>query len=192
MIIGVTGGIGAGKSVIVSFFKSWGANVIDVDKLGWTVLDEKKNEVVKAFGRRMLVKSKIDRKELGKIVFDSAQNKRLLDSIIHPQLLKRLKVEIEQAQSSDPRPLVVDCALIYEWKIESWFNKIILVKADYDKKLARLVKMGYELEEARARIEAQLPDDKKKADFVIENNENLQALEVWAHEIWKCIVSNSG
>ena len=56
MVIGVTGGIASGKSTVVSFFKEWGADIIDVDKLGWEVLESKQKEVIKVFGKEVLVK----------------------------------------------------------------------------------------------------------------------------------------
>ena len=207
MVIGLTGGIGAGKSTVASFFKEWGATIIDVDKLGSHILEQKRNEVIDAFGEDILSSSRpfakrreIDRKKLGKIVFSNLENKRLFDSIIHPPLILELKKQIESFRvksfSSIPQScgvkrltLVVDCALIYEWSIEGWFHKVILVKADYNKKLDRLLSMGYTQEEAKSRIEAQLSDNKKRADFVIENNGNLEILMKSAKVVWDKIIA---
>ena len=86
---------------------------------------------------------------------------------------------------------VVDCALIYEWRINNWFDKIILVASDYPKKLQRLMNSGCTQKEAEDRIHAQLPDSEKKktADWIIENNSNLRTLEQNAKRIWDSIVN---
>ena len=68
MVIGVSGGIASGKSTVVSFFKEWGADIIDVDKLGWEVLESKQKEVIKVFGKEVLVKKVSPRVILGRLL----------------------------------------------------------------------------------------------------------------------------
>lgn len=99
MVIGITGGIGSGKSTVAGFFEKWGANVIDVDKLGWRVLDEKQQEIKKVFGDKVFQDERIDRKKLGKIVFKSAEKKKIFDSIVHPPLIKELEKQISSLKS---------------------------------------------------------------------------------------------
>ena len=209
MIIGITGGIGSGKSTVVSFFKKWGAQVINVDKLGWSVLEEKQQEIKKAFGRQIFNGVKVNRRELGRIVFADPTKKRMLDSIIHPSLIKELKKQVASYKLLKPGRcddviastlsqlrgeslstlVVVDCALIYEWRIESWFDKIILVTSDYKNKLQRLISSGYTQKEAKDRIQVQLPDWEKTADWIIENNSDFKILEQNAKKIWNSIVN---
>ncbi len=203
MIIGVTGGIGSGKSTVAGFFEKWGAGVIDVDKLGWRVLDEKQQEIKKVFGDKVfqvhrsqtrfeiLRNGKIDRKKLGKIVFENPEKKKIFDLIVHPPLIKELKSQLSTLNSQLSTPVFVDCALIYEWRINNWFDKIILVTSDYPKKLQRLMNSGCTQKEAEDRIHAQLPDSEKKktADWIIENNSNLRTLEQNAKRIWDSIVN---
>ena len=214
MIIGVTGGIGSGKSTVVGFFKEWGALVIEVDKLGWEILESKQKEMVKEFGNEILtdgkevqpqeVQPQIDRKRLGKLVFSSPDNICKFNSIVHPPLIKELKNQIsnlkiqvsgsaEEVQPQKVPTIVVDCALIYEWKevqpqIEKWFDKIILVTSSYENKMQRLLKSGYTEEEASNRIHAQLPDEVKPADWVIENNNSLETLRDKAKAVWELLL----
>lgn len=187
MVIGVSGGIASGKSTVVSFFKEWGAYVIDVDKLGWQVLESKQKEVVKEFGNEMLVDGKINRKKLGQLVFADPDKKSKLDALIHPPLIEELKQEL--ARHKIHQIVVVDCALIYEWGIENWFDKIILVTSSYKNKLIRLLNLGYTKKEAENRIRAQLPDKVKTPDWSIKNNGSLVALRAKAKTIWKTILS---
>ncbi len=208
MIIGITGGIGSGKSTVAGFFEKWGASVIDVDKLGWRVLEEKQQEIKKVFGDKVFQDSssrpsrldrarrgprngRIDRKKLGKIVFENPEKKKIFDSIIHPLLIKKLRKQLLTLNSQLSTPVVVDCALIYEWRINNWFDKIILVTSDYKKKLQRLMDSGYTQKEAEDRIHSQLPDSEKKktADWIIENNSNLRTLGQNAKRIWDSIVN---
>jgi dephospho-CoA kinase len=186
LVIGVTGGIASGKSTIVSLLKRWGADVIDVDKLGWKILEEKQDEIVKEFGKEILRGEKIDRKKLGKLVFSDSALKKKLDSNIHPPLLRELKNLINSSKS---KYLVVDCALIYEWGIEDWFNKIILVTATYKNKIARLLKLGYTREEAKNRIKAQLPDKSKTPTWIIKNDSDFKTLKQRTKKIWDKIIN---
>ena len=119
MIIGITGGIGTGKSTVAHLLKKKGATVIDADGIGWEILDQKKDQLVKVFGHQILNKdNQVDRKKLGKIVFKDHNKRIALEKIVHPLLLRELKKHIAKENS---KSLVVDCALIYEWGIQNWF-----------------------------------------------------------------------
>lgn len=194
MVIGVTGGIASGKSTVVSFFKEWGAEVINVDKLGWQVLESNQQKVVNMFGNEILrdgrrFNLKIDRKKLGKLVFADPDKKSKFDALIHPSLIKELRKQVSSIKHQVSSLVVVDCALIYEWGIEDWFDKIILVTASYETKLTRLLKLGYTKEEAENRIQAQLPDEARPADWVIKNDADLDSLRKRAETIWKTILA---
>ncbi|MBI4722723.1 MAG: dephospho-CoA kinase [Candidatus Stahlbacteria bacterium] len=194
MIIGITGGIGSGKSTVVGFFKEWGQkSVIEVDKLGWKILESKQKEIVEEFGDEILTNSKevqpqevqpqIDRKRLGQLIFASPDKIRKFNAIVHPPLI----AELDRCIHAVHNLVVVDCALIYEWKIENWFDKIILVTSSYENKMQRLLESGYTKEEVMNRIHAQLPDEVKIADWVIENNNSLQTLRDKVKSIWELL-----
>jgi dephospho-CoA kinase len=180
MIIGITGGIGVGKSEVVSEFKKKGIETIDVDRLGHRLLERNdiRRKIIKKFGKRILSKDfKIDRKKLGRIVFKDEKKLKEFNSIIHPPLLKELKKRIKKSGDKD---LVVDCALIFEWNIENLFDKIILVIAPDEKRRKNLNIKGMTLDEIDRRIKSQLRDDvkKDKVDFVITNDGTIDNLRI--------------
>ncbi|HID93749.1 MAG TPA: dephospho-CoA kinase [bacterium (Candidatus Stahlbacteria)] len=185
MIIGITGGIGVGKSTVANLLKEKGATVIDADKIGWEILNQKKEQLVEVFGRQILNKAnQIDRKKLGKIVFEDHNKRKTLESLVHPLLLRELKKRIAKEGS---KLIVVDCALIYEWGIQDWFDFIILVKSNLKTRVERLKEKGYSLEEIKRRMKAQLPNCEKSASFVIENEGSLARLRLRVEQIWEKI-----
>lgn len=206
MIIAITGAMGSGKSTVANLFsrisgyafgtKQWSAEIIDVDKLGWEILKEEtiKEKILTSFGNRVLSDNKeearlvIDRKKLGRIVFGNRNKKRILDNLVHPLLLRKLKNRINSLTPKLPnsKTVVVDCALIYKWKIEDWFDKIILVKADYNLRIKRLIDSGYKKEDALNYIQGQ-DFQEGKADFIIENNGDLTDLENKVRQVWRSL-----
>jgi dephospho-CoA kinase len=189
MVIGITGGIGAGKSTVASLFEKKGATVIDADKIGWEILDQKKEQLVTVFGEQILNKSnQIDRKKLGKIVFKNHNKRELLENVVRPLLLRELQSRIDKNNS---KSIVVDCALIYEWGIQNWFDFTILVKSNFETRVRRLKGKGYSLDEMERRMGAQLPDGEKKASFLIENEGSLARLRSQVDQIWEKIQLNT-
>ena len=176
-VIGLTGNIGAGKSTVGEILKKNGFTVIDADRIGWQILErlEIKKEMLNEFGD-VLKNGTIDRKKLGQIVFSDKRKLKLLNALIHPLLLQKLKREI---QKNNKEIIVVNAALIFEWEIENWFDKIVLVTASKEKRLQRLLKKNYSKEDAIQRINAQMNDKKmiKKSDFVIINNGTKKKLK---------------
>jgi len=185
MIIGITGGIGVGKSTVAHLLKERGATVIDADRIGWEILNQKKEQLVEVFGHQILNKAnQVDRKKLGKIVFKDHDRRKSLENLVHPLLLSELKKRIAKENS---KSIVVDCALIYEWEIQNWFDFIILVKSNFENRAERLKGKGYSLEEIERRMEAQLPNCEKKVSFIIENEGSLARLHSQVDQIWKKI-----
>lgn len=208
MIIAITGAMGSGKSTVANFFSARGvsqglislrlrcafgtkqrsAEIIDVDKLGWEILKEKKIKemILNSFGNEVFSdKGEINRKKLGRIVFGNRNKKRIIDNLVHPLLLRKLKNRINSLTPKLPnsKTVVVDCALVYKWGIEDWFDKIILVRADYNLRIKRLIDSGYKKEDAENYIKGQ--DFREgKADFIIENNGDLTDLENKAREVF--------
>jgi len=185
MIIGITGGIGTGKSTVANFLKEKGATVIDADRIGWEILTKRKEQLVELFGHQILNKTnQVDRRKLGKIVFKNHNQRKALETLVHPFLLRELKKRIDKENS---KSIVVDCALIYEWEIQNWFDFIILVKSSLETRIERLRGKGYSLEEIESRMKAQLLNYEKNASFIIENEGSLTELRSQVGQIWEKI-----
>jgi len=170
LLIAVTGNIASGKSEVGEIFKNNGFYVIEADYIGWQVLEDKDiiSTITSVFGNFMK-DGKIDRRKLGSIVFSDHKKLEVLNSIVHPPLLAELKKQIEKAQQ---KKILVIAALIFEWGIEDWFDKIVLVVSLKRKRIERLLRNGLSREEANNRIQSQIDDKKvkEKSDFIIKNN----------------------
>lgn len=197
MIIGITGGIASGKTEVAKVFQKKGATVISGDEIGKEVVEEKPTvlkKLVQAFGKGILnSKDKLNRKKLGEIAFASEKNKEKLNRIVHPYLLKELEQEIVKFRKgrNSGKILVIDAALIVEWKLYRKLDKLILVISPKEKRLQRMKKLGFSKIEASDRIRRQLTDSQRKtyADFVISNPGSLKELKNKALAVWKRVKS---
>jgi dephospho-CoA kinase len=182
-VLGLTGGIGSGKSVVSSMFAQLGADVIDADQLARKVVEPGQpalEEIATAFGRDMLLPDgRLDRGKLGRIIFADPGARGRLNAITHPRIRKRMAAEIA-ARTSRPGVLIVDIPLLYESDRTDTVDTVIVVWVDAETQLRRLIERdGLSEEEARQRIAAQMPLDEKRAraDVVIDNSasrENTQ------------------
>jgi len=174
-VLGLTGGIGSGKSLVASFFSELGAEVIDADQLAREVVEPGQPalaEIIEAFGLQMLrPDGRLDRARLGALVFADATARRKLDAITHPRIRERMRQAVE-ARAQRPGLLILDIPLLYESGRESTVEKVIVVWVDRGTQLRRLMaRDGLTQEEAGQRLTAQLPLDEKRsrADEVIDN-----------------------
>ena len=201
LIVGLTGGIGSGKSIVASMFKDLGAKIIDADKLGHSVIFPYKptwKKIVKLFGKDILQNGLIiDRKKLGKIVFANQTLLKKLNEITHPEMTKLIKKEINLAKNktyNQEKVLIIDAALIYEVKIDRLMDKIIVVYIDEDEQIKRLIKRNnLSKKEALQRIRSQIPmkEKAKMADYVIDNSNSLDKTKKQAEKIWQSLVSQN-
>ena len=203
LIIGLTGGIVSGKTTVAKMFKDLGAKIIDADKLGHSVIRPHKTawiKIIKLFGEEVLKEDlNIDRKKLGKIVFNDQRLLRKLNEITHPEIIKVIKREIDLVKNSTykdekKRILIIDAALIYETKIDRLMDKIIVVYIDEDEQIKRLIKRdNFSYDEALQRIKSQIPIKQKveMADYVIDNNNSLDKTREQVKKIWQNLISQN-
>jgi dephospho-CoA kinase len=175
-VLGLTGGIGSGKSMVASMFAQLGADVIDADQLAREVVEPGQpalEEIAKAFGQDILLRDgRLDRGKLARIIFADPVARGTLNAITHPRIRERMDAEIT-ARRSRRGVLVVDIPLLYENDRTRAVETVIVVWVDPKTQLRRLQERdGLSVEEARQRIAAQMPLDEKRAraDVVIDNS----------------------
>ena len=173
MIIGITGSIACGKSTVSNYLKSKGYIVIDADKIGHEALDDDyvKEKLILAFGNEILDDNKINRQKLGELVFGNSSNLNVLNSIIHPEIRKKILQKIDK--NNDKEFIFIDVALLFEAKFDDLVDKIIVVYVDENTQLTRLMKRNsISKKEALSRIVSQMsPIEKAKlGDYTVNNN----------------------
>jgi dephospho-CoA kinase len=183
IVVGLTGGPGTGKTSVAEILKENGAIILSGDEIGRGIANKSLailNKLIQTFGKQILDKEmKLNRRKLGKIVFASPQALYKLNEIIHPPLLRMLKSElIKHLRRGSKKIIVIDAALIFEWGIADWCNLILVVTANRDIRIRRMMKNGLTCKEAEDRIASQLPERDKVAlaDYVIRNNGTKGAL----------------
>jgi dephospho-CoA kinase len=189
MVIGVTGNTGTGKSEICKLFKEWGAYLISCDELGWEILKEPLIvEKIKSKFEGVVEKGAANKGKLASIVFGNRDKIKQFNGIVHPELLERLKTTIKKSRE---KIIVVDAALIFEWKIENWFDFIVLLTSTLEDKHRRLKAEGISEEIINGRLNSQEDSNRfiKFSDFIIENDGDLKSLKVNARWVWDKIVT---
>jgi dephospho-CoA kinase len=194
-IIGLTGGIGSGKSTVAAMLAARGAIVIDADRVAHEVYapgTEGFDKVLERFGERVVGDDgAIDRKALGDIVFGDPEALTDLNAIIHPLVRKEVASRLLAAAQSRPdATIVIEAALMTETGWTGGAGTLLVVLADPDIALERLVRdRGMDEGEARLRIGAQATNEarRKHATLVIENNGTLEELETAVDRAWRAI-----
>jgi dephospho-CoA kinase len=183
--IGLTGGIGSGKSLVAAMFKSLGVPVLSADEIARDLseTDETiKRGIQKYLGSEVFAgDGSIDRKRLADIIFSSKEKREKLNAVIHPLVLKRIKEETVELEKKRGVPFVVhEAALIYEAGADKDLDYVVVVDADEETRIRRLMKRdGAHRADVLRRINSQMPSEDKRrlADFVIENNGDIKSIE---------------
>lgn len=183
IFIGLTGGPGVGKSVAAAYMANKGAAIINADFIGHEILQSNsavKKQVIKLLGNDIIDENnELSRKKIGDKIFGNPELTVVYNYIIHPPLLKLLKKRMRRAaESGRHKYVVVDAALIYEWAIADWFDVVLVITANRNLRLQRLVLSGLTKAKAMQRLASQMPQRVKVAlgDYVIENNSTRRAL----------------
>ena len=190
-VIGLTGGIGSGKSTVLRFLAELGAAVIDADKVGHEALKpdaEAWREVIAAFGKQILAPDgTIDRSKLGEIVFGDAESLSRLNQIMHPRMHEMVKARLEDYRKQGVDVVVLEASLLIESGRASSVDEVWVTVAPEDTVLRRLKrKSGLSEAQALARIRSQLSLEErlKRADVVINTDCSLDKLRAKVKELW--------
>ncbi|MBO3678275.1 dephospho-CoA kinase [Streptomyces sp. NEAU-YJ-81] len=194
--LGLTGGIGAGKSEVSRILTSLGAVLIDSDRIAREVVEPGTPglaAVVTEFGPEVLTADgHLDRPKLGGIVFNDPERLSALNAIIHP-LVRDRSAELQAAVAPDA-VVVHDVPLLAENKLASLYDLVMVVDATPETQLGRLIRLrGMAEDEARARMAAQATraDRLAIADVVIDNNGPIEALEPQITKVWADLVARA-
>jgi dephospho-CoA kinase len=175
--LGLSGGIGSGKSTVAKIFADLGAVVIDADAISREVLEPGQigyEDTILTFGESILSESgSIDRKKLAELVFQNPSQLAKLEAIIHPAVIAR----VAQIRESLPASAVVV------------YDKVLMVVTDSEHRKARLIERGLDSDDIEARMANQATDAERRtvADFVIENNGSLEQLQDQVTKVWQQI-----
>ncbi|QFF99674.1 dephospho-CoA kinase [Psychrobacillus glaciei] len=181
MIIGLTGSIASGKSTVSKMLKELGYPIIDADLVARIVV-EKGTETLETikdiFGEVVISKDgTLNREKLGNIIFSSPHDRKQLNDIMHPAIREEMLRQKDVLLQDGYDTIVMDIPLLFESKLQSYVNKILVVTVTEETQLVRLMaRNNYSLEDAKARIQSQLPLSikEKGADAVIYNNGTLE------------------
>lgn len=191
-VIGLTGGIGSGKSTVSQFLAELGTVIIDADKIGHEVLNpgtEAWQEVVAAFGRQILTQGgEIDRANLGELVFANPESRLRLNQIMHPRIYAILKSQIEHYRQQGADVVVLEIALLLEVDWTQLADEVWITVASEDTVLRRLAdRSALSKEQALARIRSQISNEErmKQADVVINSDGDLSELKAKVRKLWQ-------
>ena len=192
LTIGLTGGIGSGKSEAAGILRELGALVIDADLVGHETYRKGNpawDEVVEAFGSEVVGQDgEIDRRRLGRIVFDRPENLKRLTDIVWPRIHEGLEKRITgEREGGDTAVLVVEAAVLFEAGWERLFDEIWVVTAPESDVLERLERQrNLKPDQTRARLRAQITNDEReqRADVTVRNDEDRAALATTVRQLW--------
>jgi dephospho-CoA kinase len=193
-VVGVTGGIGSGKSRVCGLLRRLGVEVVSADDLAKELMEGNarlKKLLIRSFGNGIYRDGKLRRQLLASIVFSSSRQKRKIDRIVHPMVISETKRRI-RATSTDL--LVVEAALIFESGVDEIMDYIVVVDARQDLRLRRVMERdGVSRADVLRRTRFQLParDLRRRADIILSNNGTLRALDRKARFLFNLLSSLS-
>ena len=192
LVIGLTGGIGTGKTEVSRLLERLGATVINADQVGheaYTPHSEAWQEVVKAFGEDILQENgEIDRRKLGSIVFADPGQLAALNEIMHPRMAAIVKEKLRVLENQGTNVAVVEAAVLFEAGWDALVGEVWTTESPAEKVVERLQQRnGFAPEEIRKRIASQMPSEERarRANEVILNDGELEDLDTAVREVWK-------
>ena len=186
--IGVTGGLGTGKSTVARMFGELGAEVMDADAIAHEVMEPKRvawRRIVERFGEGVLLEDRtIDRRALAAMVFGDDGARRDLEAIVHPQVLQEIK------RRRGLKAAVVEVPLLVETQSQGMVDAVVVVTAPPDVQRERLSKKGFAPDDADKRIAAQASESAKVAlaDYCVDNSRDLERTRKQVRQAWHQLV----
>jgi len=194
-VIGLTGNIASGKSVVASMLQDLGAKVVDADDIARKVVEPNEpawREIVNTFGRDILNPDEtINRKKLGEIIFNDNEKRKILNNITHPKIIQKVREAVETHKNENVEAVIIEAALIVEkGGLKDLIEKLIVVTSEEEAQIKRLTKRNsLSKEEALSRINSQMPTSEKAlhADYIIDNSGTIDKTQDQVKSIWNKI-----
>ncbi len=180
--LGITGGIGAGKSTAASFFKSKGAYIVDADEEAKQLINDSEdlqNSIINEFGKNVTRRNKLDLKLLSQIAFSSPAQQQKLNALIWPLLGDLIKQKEKDAKIENYSLFIVDAALLLEADFDGYFDTILLITAETSIRKQRVaLRKNIPEKQFAQRMALQMPESEKekRTDFIIRNNKDRKTL----------------
>lgn len=195
--LGVTGGIGSGKSTVCSVLRDLGAEVFSADEVGKRILEQDsdaRSELADAFGPGCLTpEGKLDARRLAGRVFGHPEKLEALNAIVHPRVAEAFEAACEQAALRGAKVIAKEAALIFETGAEKRLDSVLVVDAPEAVRLRRgAERLGVEVREVKRRADCQLPAEelRKRADYVIDNTGSLEALREKTERFFRSLLDS--
>ena len=193
--VGLTGGIGSGKSEVSKFFHKWGAFILDADREAKKIIDKNEKaqqEIIKEFGSDVInIDNRIDKQKLARVAFQDEYHQLNLNSIIHPFVFKKIDETFDKIELEDKHKIfVVDAALIYESGADTHMDYVIVVTSLLRYRTERVMsRQNITRDDFMKRVTLQWSDGDKEhlADFIIQNNSDLKNLEKESKNIFESL-----
>jgi dephospho-CoA kinase len=194
-LIGLSGGIGSGKSTVSGFLRELGAHVVDADEAARAVVEPGTpgfEAVVAEFGAAMVREGRLDRSRLAETVFHDRGALERLNAIVHPLVREWTVARLAEAAEAGEAIVVQDIPLLFENNYEPLFKATVLVYVPEPLQMERLVARGMAEADARARIANQLPIDEKRAraTYLIDNSGSREETRAQTERVWTEITAS--
>lgn len=191
LVVGLTGGIGAGKSTVAELFARLGALVIDADQLARMAIERGSDgfaDVMLRFGEDVIVNGDIDRKKLAEIVFSDEQARKDLEAIIHPRVQALFAEAVADLDHDDI--LIYEIPLLVETGAAEKFDYIITVESEIELRKSRLLKKGLYISQIEKRMASQASEEARTAvaDSVIRNDGDEDSLLRQVENLWESVL----
>jgi dephospho-CoA kinase len=191
LVVGLTGGIGAGKSTVAQFFAQLGALVIDADQLARMAIERGTDgfaDLILRFGDDVIVNGDIDRKKLAEIVFSDPQARKDLEAIIHPRVQALFAEAVADLDADDI--LIYEIPLLVETGAASKFDYIVTVESELELRKERLLKKGLYISQIEKRMASQATSEAREAiaDKVIRNDGDEDSLLRQVENLWEGVL----
>ncbi|MEP6477622.1 MAG: dephospho-CoA kinase [Actinomycetota bacterium] len=197
LLVGLTGGIGSGKSTVARLLAARGAVILDADALARDALAKGTagfDQVVALFGPEVVAPSgDLDRAAVASRVFADDRRRAELEAIVHPEVRRQIAERVAREATGD-RVVVIDSPLLVETGAHQGLPLVVVVAASEPTRIARLVARGMDEGDARARLAAQIPDHERAAaaDLLLDNEGSEPELEAQVDALWRDLASRAG